>query len=107
MVNGDSFRQQNLRAHISTPPDPIFRATQDISFNEKSIASSESKIRACEDELMTLKDIGAADSTWWGGKRASSERAAYLFGKMLAAERKIEALEREITEMKKVLAKGG
>ena len=54
-----------------------------------------------------MKDIGAADSNWWGGRRASSERAAYLFSKMLAAERKIEALEKRNTELKKVLARGG
>lgn len=56
---------------------------------------------------MTLKSIGAADSSWWGGKRASSERAAYLFSKMLDAERKIEKLDKQTTELKKILAKGG
>lgn len=88
-------------------PDPIFRAIQDISFNEKVIVSSETKIKACEDELLRLKDIGGRDSSWWGGKRASSERAAYLFNNMLAAERKIEALEKRNTELKKILSKGG
>jgi hypothetical protein len=71
------------------------------------IASSESKIRASEDELMRLKDIGVADSSWWGGRRASAERAAYLLNNMLAAERKIEALEKRNAELKKVLSKGG
>ncbi|KIM87636.1 hypothetical protein PILCRDRAFT_815213 [Piloderma croceum F 1598] len=86
--------------------DPIFQATQDIAFNEKVIASSESKIRVCEDELMRLKEIGA-DSSWWGSKRASSERAAYLYSNMLAAERKIEVLEKRNAEFKKILSKGG
>lgn len=33
-------------------------------------------------------------------------RAAYLFDKMLAAEMKIEALEKQNLELKKVLLKG-
>jgi hypothetical protein len=78
-----------------------------LADSEKVIASSESKIRVCEDELMRLKEIMAADSSWWGGKRASSERAAYLFNNMLVAERKIEALEKRNAELKKILSKGG
>lgn len=92
---------------IETLSDPIFQATQDIAFNEKVVSASESKIRECEQELQTLNDLGASDSNWWGGRRASSERAAYLFSKMLAAERKIEALDKRNTELKKVLARGG
>ena len=42
--------------------DPIFQATQDIAFNEKIIASRESTVKACEDELMTLKEVEAR--TW-------------------------------------------
>jgi hypothetical protein len=91
----------------SNTQDPIFQATQDIAFNEKVIASSESTVRACEQELTTLKEIGTESSHWWGGRTASSARAAYLFAKMLAAETKIEVLERKNVEMKKVLAKGG
>ena len=78
----------------------------DLANSEKVIASSESKIRVCEDELMRLKEIGA-DSSWWGSKRASSERAAYLYSNMLAAERKIEVLEKRNAELKKILSKGG
>jgi predicted RNA-binding protein YlxR (DUF448 family) len=73
---------------------------------KKVIASSESKIRVCEDELIRLKEI-ATDSSWWGSKRASSERAAYLYSNMLTAERKIEVLERRNAELKKILLKGG
>jgi hypothetical protein len=55
-----------------------------------------------------LKGICAVDSRWGGekGKKASSERAAYLFNKILIAERKIEALEKQNTELKTVLALG-
>jgi hypothetical protein len=62
-------------------------------------------VRACEQELNTLKEIGT-ESHWWGGRTASSTRAAYLFDKMLAAETKIELLERKNAELKKALAKG-
>jgi hypothetical protein len=55
---------------------------------------------------MKLKEIGPADSSWWRWKRASSERSAYLFSNLLAAERKIEALEKRNAELKKVLSKG-
>jgi hypothetical protein len=72
----------------------------------QAIAESNAKIWSCEDELLKLKDIGAADSSWWGGKRASSERAAYLFNNMLSAERKIEALEKRNTDLKRIVSKG-
>jgi hypothetical protein len=52
-----------------------------------------------------LRGIGI-DSHWWG-KTGSSARAAYLSDKMLAAEAKIEALERQNAELKKILSKGG
>ncbi|KAJ7184170.1 RNA12 protein-domain-containing protein [Mycena filopes] len=87
--------------------DPIFQATQDIAYNEKSIASAESTVKACESELLTLKEIGTNDEHWWGGNSASSTRSRYLLSKMQASAIKIEELERRNTELKKVLAKGG
>lgn len=56
---------------------------------------------------MTLRAIGTDSSHWWGGKTGSSMRAVYLLDKMLAAESKVEALERRNEELKKVFAKGG
>jgi hypothetical protein len=88
-------------------PDSIFQATQDIAFNEKLITSAESTIKACEQELLTLKEIGKDDEHWWGGNSASSTRSRYLLSKMQASALKIEALERRNSELKKVLAKGG
>jgi hypothetical protein len=48
---------------------------------------------------------------WWkfglGHRGATSLRGKYLFDKMLAAEKKIEVLEKKNLELKKVLAKGG
>ncbi|KAF7322646.1 hypothetical protein HMN09_00043200 [Mycena chlorophos] len=88
--------------------DPIFQATQEIAFNEKLITSSESTIKTCEQELLSLKEIAGQESHWlWGGNTATTARSRYLFSKMHAATLKIEALERKNTDLKKVLAKGG
>ncbi|KAJ7756804.1 RNA12 protein-domain-containing protein [Mycena maculata] len=87
--------------------DSIFQATQDIAFNEKMIAGAESIVKACEQELLTLKEIGTRGEHWWGGNSASSLRSRYLLSKMQASAMKIESLERKNTELKKVLAKGG
>jgi hypothetical protein len=110
-VEGDlicSACVHNRRTHIKLLLDPIFQATQEISFNEKIITGSESTVRSCEEELVTLKEIGSeSSSSWWGSKSATRVRAKYLFDKMLAAELKIEDLEKRNVELKKVLAKGG
>ncbi|KAF7338610.1 Mitochondrial escape protein 2 [Mycena venus] len=87
--------------------DSIFQATQDIAFNEKIIASAESTVKACEQELLALKEIGKDSEHWWGGNTASSTRTNYLLSKMQASTLKIEALERKNSELKKVLARGG
>ncbi|KAJ7210678.1 RNA12 protein-domain-containing protein [Mycena haematopus] len=87
--------------------DSIFRATQDIAFNEKIIAGEENAVKAYEKELLSLKEIGRDFEHWWGGNAASSTRSKYLLSKMQASTIKIEALERRNTELKKVLAKGG
>lgn len=90
--------------------DPIFQATQDIALNEKMIAGSEGTVRTCEEELATLKGILALErQEWWKfgfGKKSSSMRTRYLFDKMLAAEKRIEMLEKTNAELRKVLAKG-
>ncbi|KAJ7697123.1 RNA12 protein-domain-containing protein [Mycena olivaceomarginata] len=83
--------------------DSIFQATQDIAFNEKVIAAAESTVKACELELLSLKDIEGG----WGGNAASSTRSRYLLSKMHASAMKIEVLEGRNSELKKVLAKGG
>ncbi|KAJ7470384.1 RNA12 protein-domain-containing protein [Mycena latifolia] len=87
--------------------DSIFQATQDIAFNEKLIASAESTVKACEQELLALKEIGTDAEHWWGGNSASSSRSRYLLAKMQASASKIEALEQKNLELKKILAKGG
>jgi hypothetical protein len=100
----------NSSAHMSllnglSRTDRIFQATQDIASNEKIIANAESTLKTCEEELMTLKEIGL-ESSWWR-RSATSRRAAYLADKMLAAEKKIEALVKRNMDLKKVLSKGG
>ena len=85
--------------------DPTFQAVQDIAVNEKLIASSEATVKACESELLTLKEVDAGTASWWGSKRAVEMREHYLFKKMRAAEEKIESLERQNAQLKKVLAK--
>lgn len=87
------------------PLDATFQATQDIAFNEKVIASAEMTVRACEDELLTLKDVDAGTASWWGSKRAVEMRANHLLRKMRAAQDKVEALERQNVQLKKVLVK--
>ncbi|PIL23760.1 hypothetical protein GSI_13510 [Ganoderma sinense ZZ0214-1] len=85
--------------------DPAFQASQDIGFNKKVIASSEAIVKACEDELLTLKDVDAGTANWWGSKRAVEMRANFLLKKMRAAQEKIETLERQNIQLKKLLAK--
>ncbi|RDB21358.1 Mitochondrial escape protein 2 [Hypsizygus marmoreus] len=92
--------------------DPVFRATQDIAFNEKVITTSEQKITACEDELTKLKNIVPMEvRPWWTfgirQRSATSLRVRYLTEKMLVYEKKIERLEKQNLELKKILVKGG
>ncbi|TFK55018.1 hypothetical protein OE88DRAFT_1779208 [Heliocybe sulcata] len=86
--------------------DRVFQATQDIAVNEKTLAGAESTVRACEEELTVLKQLGSDPNHWVEWRSASSHRAAYLFRKMKAAETKIESLEKQNAELKKVLARG-
>jgi hypothetical protein len=105
LVNGASILHPQRFSLLTYPAaiDSIFQATQDIAFNEKVIAAAESTVKACELELLSLKDIEGG----WGGNAASSTRSRYLLSKMHASAMKIEVLEGRNSELKKVLAKGG
>lgn len=105
LVHGTSLLPSPVSPPTHSPPDATFQATQDIAFNEKVIASAETTVRACEDELLTLKDVDAGTASWWGSKRAVEMRANHLLRKMRAAQDKVEALERQNVQLKKVLAK--
>ncbi|KAI0085448.1 exonuclease [Irpex rosettiformis] len=85
--------------------DPTFQATQDIAFNEKIIAANETIIKACEAELMTLKEVEAGTSHWWGSRRAVTAREEYLLKKMRVAQEKVEILDKQNVSLKKVLSK--
>jgi hypothetical protein len=85
--------------------DPIFQATQDIAFNEKIIASNQSTVQSCEEELKTLIEVETGTSHWWGSRRAVTSRSEYLLKKMRAAQDKIETLEKQNASLKKLLSK--
>ncbi|KAJ7074355.1 RNA12 protein-domain-containing protein [Mycena amicta] len=85
--------------------DPIFQATQDIALNEKLISSYKSTIQSCEQELRSLN--GRSDSYWQWGGNTTRTRARHIFSKINSATLKIETLERQNAELKKVLEKGG
>ncbi|EMD38659.1 hypothetical protein CERSUDRAFT_49441 [Gelatoporia subvermispora B] len=86
--------------------DPVFCATHDIAFNEKVIASSEAIIKACETELLTLKEVEGVASSWLNTS-AVSRRVSHLMRKMGAAQNKIEDLEQQNADLKKTLSRGG
>ncbi|EKM55740.1 uncharacterized protein PHACADRAFT_195790 [Phanerochaete carnosa HHB-10118-sp] len=85
--------------------DSVFAAIQDIAYNQKIIVSNEATVRACEEELMTLKEVEAGTSHWWGSRKAVSSRGEYLLKKMRAAVEKIEALEKQNAVLKRTLSK--
>lgn len=84
-------------------PDPIFHAVQQIALNDSAIASADKSVRQYEEELLTLRTIGMdTGSSFWSGRGATAARAAFLLGKMKAAEDKIEKLEGENAALRKV-----
>lgn len=97
--------------------DPVFKSSNQIEFNTQVIATADSKIRAYETELSTLKEItadggddklGVNGSNWLGmGKHSAiKERAKWLLEKMGKNVEKLGKLERENEEMLKVLSDG-
>lgn len=88
--------------------DPIFYATQEMSSNSARIASAESTVRSCEEELIKIssfKEPVPIRSSWFGKRNPSTVRATYLLKNMQAAEATIEKLEATNAELKKVLSK--
>ncbi|KAH9925242.1 RNA12 protein-domain-containing protein [Fomitopsis serialis] len=85
--------------------DPVFRATQDIAFNERIIAASEGTVKSCEQELLTLKDVDAGTADWMGSRTAVRDRMNYLLKKMRLAGDKIEMLEKQNANLRKALSK--
>ena len=75
---------------------------QDIALNEKAIASAESSIKTCEEELLKLEQIRPLDRGFFSSG-ATQQRAAFLLKKMRDAGTKIEKLEEANTKLKKSL----
>ncbi|KAJ3533719.1 hypothetical protein NM688_g7243 [Phlebia brevispora] len=85
--------------------DSVFQANQDFVLNQKIIAANEAIVKACEEELLTLKEVEAGTSHWWGSRKAVSSRGEYLLKKMRVAVEKIEALEKQNAAYKRTLSK--
>jgi hypothetical protein len=79
--------------------DGVFAATQDLALNAAATATADGVVRGAEEELRLLGALATS--------RAVRRREDYLLVKMRDAQAKLEALEREAAELKKVLAKGG
>jgi hypothetical protein len=75
---------------------------QDIALNEKAIASAESSIKSCEEELLKLEQIKPLDRGLFS-IGATQQRAVFLLRKMRDAETKIEKLEEVNSKLKKSL----
>ncbi|CAA7267988.1 unnamed protein product [Cyclocybe aegerita] len=88
--------------------DKIFRATQELGYNEKQISEAEGKIKGYEQELALLVETMKNENRrWWQfGRSACRERARYVGDKLVTAERKVEVLERKNSELKRTLARG-
>jgi len=84
--------------------DPIFRAVQDVAFNAKLIEKAEATVLACEQELQVLRMIGFDTARWWRRTSATGIRAKYLMEKMANAQARLQKLEKENEELRKVLA---
>ena len=84
--------------------DPAFKALQDLTSNNAKIASAESTIRACEDELAKLSSLNAPGiSSWW--INPIGNRSRYLLKKLKDAEKSLEKLEAANADLKKILSK--
>ncbi|KAJ3787851.1 exonuclease [Lentinula aff. detonsa] len=85
--------------------DPIFRATQEIEFNNRLVSIAETTIQSSEEELLKLAEIAKHGSSSWLSGDPLSKRSHYLMKKVMESERKLESLERKNTELKKTLSK--
>lgn len=82
----------------------MFSASQDIDYNKQLIAASETMIKACEEELLRLTEIGEhTRSSIFGTDRAVGVRVRYLLSTMGEASAKIESLERVNAKLRKLL----
>ena len=89
--------------------DAVFRAAQEITMNEKQIASWEIVIQRCEDELQRLRHVEELDGGWFrwllGGRADVRGRERFLLRKLGDANRKIEELDRMNKGLKAIIRK--
>lgn len=86
-----------LRLYIAYKPhtvllDPVFQATQDLAFNTKLVEAAETIVKACESELIALRDIASFDQGSWNplaGPSPTKQRATHLLEKMQAAQESV------------------
>jgi len=88
--------------------DPIFAATQEISYNSKLISNYEKTIKNCEDELISVEPLATETSFGWIFPRYGSlqGRVRYLTSKLQSTQKKIEALEKINTDLRVILSRG-
>ncbi|KXN90467.1 Mitochondrial escape protein 2 [Leucoagaricus sp. SymC.cos] len=90
--------------------DAVFRATQEIGFNEKQISTSETAIQKYEEELQRLRTVEELDGGWFrwllGGRTNVWERERFLLRKLGEANRKVEELDRTNKDLKTIIKRG-
>jgi hypothetical protein len=90
-----------MRADIK--PDKTLSAMQDISYNQKAMATAASAIKLAEQELDTLTNIGLNTGKGWIRPTGLENRANHLLAKMQDNEKKLEKLEQANSKLKAVL----
>jgi len=105
LVNGKFVLLSVMSSSSVHYSDSVFRATQEIAYNNKLIAVVTDTIKSCETELLALKDIKGKFSGYIQWNDPSENRARYLLRKMEESERKLETLERNNEDLKWVFLK--
>uniref|UniRef100_A0A8H7Y4C2 Mitochondrial escape protein 2 n=1 Tax=Psilocybe cubensis TaxID=181762 RepID=A0A8H7Y4C2_PSICU len=86
--------------------DKVFRATQELAYNEKQILDTEAKIQGYEQELSLLIDTMEKENRleWFMRPSRCRERTRVVGQKLYSATRKVEELEHKNVELKKILS---
>lgn len=114
LVEGTSPEPQVVTGWpLANPPgncstDPVFHSSQSIDFNNQVLASNESAVKACEEELLSLSTLDGVKSAWLKRLFASDPielRAGAILERMKTAQTAINHLERDNATIKAVLAK--
>lgn len=88
--------------------DDVFRALEEIIYNEGIIKTAEVTVNSCEQELVTLQVIrGLEGRHWWGSKSATSMRVKQVLDKMKTATNEIETAKSEIKKLQEHMQRAG